>query len=116
MRSRLRSALHLAILIAFALVLMSACYHYTFQQRAPTVTGAARGGGLRPGTRLVTYTERRPTYLNGFVGNGTLDTSRYCQDSVRTQLRVSATDVLIGAGTLLIYTPHTLSVTCEVRE
>lgn len=80
------------------------CYRYRFEQRASPP----------PETRLVTYEVRVPTYLNGFIGTGTLDTTRYCAQPVRTALRVSALDVLLSVGTLLIYTPHTLSVTCEL--
>ena len=82
------------------------CYRFRFEQtRAAT-----------PEPRLVTYEERVPTYLNGFIGTGTLDTTRYCARPVRTELRVTALDVLLSLGTLLIYTPHTLSVTCEAPE
>lgn len=94
-------------LLPLALVLASTpgCYHYAFEQReAP------------PGTPLVTRSERVPTFLNGFVGEGRVDTRRYCEHPVRTQLVVSATDVLLAVGTLLIYTPHTLSVTCPAAE
>jgi hypothetical protein len=82
------------------------CYRYRFEQARPAA----------PEPRLVTYEERVPTYLNGFLGTGTLDTTRYCAQPVRTELRVSALDVLLSLGTLLIYTPHTLSVTCEVPQ
>jgi hypothetical protein len=88
-----------------ALLCASGCYHYTFQQEATSAE-------LAPGARLVTHSEREPTYLDGFVGNGTVDTSRYCADPVKTELRVTAPDVLISIATLLIYTPHTLYVTC----
>jgi hypothetical protein len=81
------------------------CYHFRFEQRPPP-----------PENQLVTYEERVPTYLNGFIGTGTVDTTRYCAQPVRTELRVSAIDVLLSLGTLLIYTPHTLSVTCAVQE
>jgi hypothetical protein len=81
------------------------CYHYTFEQRAP-----------RDPSRLVTHEEHVPTYLNGFVGNGEIDATKYCRDPVRTELRVTATDVLVSAVTLLIYTPHTLYVTCDAEK
>lgn len=86
-----------AVLVAAAL---AGCYHYTFEERpanGPTIT----------------YRERRPTWFNGFVGNGRVDTSKYCAHPVKTELRVTASDVALGVGTLLIYTPHTLFVTCE---
>jgi hypothetical protein len=88
------------LVLAIGLV-ASGCYHYSFEQRAPA-----------PGEQLVRYRERRPTYLNGFVGAGEVDTAKYCADPVRTELRVRASDVLISIATLLIYTPHTLYVTC----
>jgi hypothetical protein len=81
------------------------CYHFAFEQRAAP-----------PQAELVTFVERRPTYLNGFLGTGTIETSRYCRHPVSTELRVTAADVLLSAATLLIYTPHTLSVTCSLDE
>jgi hypothetical protein len=78
------------------------CYHYTHE--------------LHPAaneSHVVTHSERVPTYLNGFVGNGEVDARKYCEQPVRTELRVTATDVLLSVGTLLIYTPHTLYVTCD---
>ena len=90
-----------ALLLAL-LVATSGCYHYSFEQtRAPT-SGAE-----------ITHEIRRPTYLNGFVGTGRVDTTEYCDRPVRTELRVTAKDVLLSIVTLLIYTPHTLYVTCE---
>jgi hypothetical protein len=87
------------------------CYHFTFeQQRGRGVT--APMGGQEPADASVTYMERVPTYLNGFIGNGRVDTYRYCEHPLRTELRVTGMDVLLGAATLLIYTPHTLYVTC----
>jgi hypothetical protein len=89
----------LVLVISFS----AACYHYSFEQRR-----------ARPDEVLVTHVERAPTYLNGLLGTGEVDTSRYCADPVRTELKVKATDVLISIATLLIYTPHTLYVTCGV--
>jgi hypothetical protein len=97
-----RSALAAVLLLGGT----SGCYHFRFEQQAPPP----------PEARLVTYEERVPTYLNGFLGTGTVDTTRYCARPVRTELRVSALDVLLSVGTLLIYTPHTLSVTCAAPE
>lgn len=97
------------LLVAAALVAPSAgCYHYVFEHQAAPSSAPATA---KPQV-LVTYSERVPTYLNGFVGAGKLDTARYCADPVRTELRVTAADVLISGMTLLIYTPHTLYVTC----
>lgn len=45
-----------------------------------------------------------------------VDTTKYCTQPVRTQLKVTATDVLISVATLLIYTPHTPYVTCPDRR
>lgn len=90
-----------------ALVLLAGgCYHYTFEQRPDE-----RASG-RP-METVTYVSHPHTWLNGFVGNGRMDARRFCEHPVRTELRVTARDVAIGVGTLLIYTPHTLYVTCE---
>jgi len=91
--------------IVVALLLASGCYHYSFEQRR-----------AQPGEQLVTFTKRAPTYVNGLVGTGTLDARRYCADPVRTELEVRATDVLISIATLLIYTPHTLRVTCGTAD
>ncbi len=97
------------LLVAAALVAPSAgCYHYVFEHQAEPASAQV----ARKPEALVTYSERVPTYLNGFVGAGKVDTGRYCADPVRTELRVTATDVLISGATLLIYTPHTLYVTC----
>jgi hypothetical protein len=38
----------------------------------------------------------------------------YCDQPVRTELRVTAVDVLLSLVTVLIYTPHTLYVTCSM--
>lgn len=94
-----------AIAAALALALGglgAGCYHYTFVHETT------------PGYATRTYKIRRATYLNGFVGNGRVDTSAYCDDPIKTELRVTAGDVIIGALTLLIVTPHTLYVTCPV--
>jgi hypothetical protein len=88
--------------LLLAVALLTGCYHYEFRQTAPPA----------PGMVLVTHVERRPTYLNGFIGTGRIDTSRYCDHPVSTELKVTGTDVLLSIATLLIYTPHTLSVTC----
>ncbi len=83
------------------LALCASCYRYSFEQRAPA-----------PGEEVVVHKVRAPTYLNGFVGVGRIDATQYCADPLRTQLKVTATDVLLSIATLLIYTPHTLYVTC----
>jgi hypothetical protein len=84
------------------LAVLAGCYHFSFE--------LPRASPASPAT--ITYTERVPTYVNGFVGTGRVDVARYCPDPIRTELHVSAADVLLSIVTLLIYTPHTLSVTC----
>ena len=37
-------------------------------------------------------------------------------DPVRTERRNYGVDVLLSVGTLLIYTPHTLYVTCDAEK
>jgi hypothetical protein len=86
-----------------AIALCAGCYHYSFEQRPQ-----------RPDEATVRHRHRAPTWLNGFVGTGEVDATRYCDDPIRTELRVRASDVLISIATLLIYTPHTLYVTCGV--
>jgi hypothetical protein len=86
-----------------AVVLVTGCYHYSFDQRS-----------RRPGEVTVTHVKRKPTWFNGFVGKGEVDTARYCTDPIRTELRVRASDVVLSVLTLLVYTPHTLYVTCGV--
>jgi hypothetical protein len=98
----------LGLVLGAVAVLAGGCYHFAFEQ-PPETPGA-------PAAPTVTYTERVPTYVNGFVGTGLVDTSRYCEHPVRTELRVTATDVLLSMATLLIYTPHTLSVTCPAPQ
>lgn len=90
---------------AVLLVVASGCYHYTFEQRA-----------VPPGTPLVRHQIRVAKYVNGFVGAGRVDTRRYCEEPVRTELKVAAVDVLLSIVTLLIYTPHTLYVTCPAAS
>jgi Bor protein len=87
--------------LASIIVLATGCYHYTFEQRQPA-----------PGEALIRHERRVPTWLNGLVGTGSVDTAQYCAQPVRTELQVRATDVLLSLVTLLIYTPHTLYVTC----
>ena len=95
--------------IALALLALGAgCYHYTFVDSDAVAATPARYVRI--------YKVRRATYLNGFVGNGRIDTSAYCAQPLATELRVTAADVAIGALTLLIVTPHTLYVTCPVPE
>jgi hypothetical protein len=98
-----------AVLLATALCAgaSAGCYHFTFQQQAGP--RSAEGPTIR-------HEVRAPTFLNGFVGNGTVDTSTYCDRPVRTELRVTALDVMISMATLLVYTPHTLYVTCRVED
>jgi hypothetical protein len=86
-----------AALITVAL--LSGCYHYKFEQ-------SVSSGPLQ------TYKVRVPTYVNGLVGTGKVNTAQYCAKPVRTELRVETTDVLLSVVTLLIYTPHTLYITC----
>lgn len=94
-------------LLPLLLLATPGCYRYRFELRPePPLEN----------TRLVTHEERVPTYLNGFVGTGRVETARYCEHPVRTELEVTATDVLLSVITLLIYTPHTLRVTCEQPE
>lgn len=90
-----------AACLVLVLVLGAGCYRYSFEQRAPAV-----------GEAVVVHEVRAPTYLNGFVGVGRVDATKYCAEPLRTQLKVTATDVLLSIATLLIYTPHTLYVTC----
>jgi hypothetical protein len=92
----------LACLLLSATTVLSGCYHFSFE--------LPLGAPAAPPT--VVYTERVPTYVNGFVGMGRVDVSRYCNSPIRTELRVTAADVFLSVITLLIYTPHTLSVTC----
>jgi hypothetical protein len=93
----------------FALAALSCgCYHFTFEQQERPAAPP-----LHP-VPYVTYHERVGTFLNGFVGEGRVETARYCERPIRTELRVTATDVAIGIATLLIYVPHTLYVTCPV--
>ena len=103
------------------LLALTGCYHFSFEQRPPTSTtfltstdGSITAKPPRVPPRLVTYERTVPTYFNGFVGTGRIDTSQFCDEPVRTELRVNARDVLASVFTLLTYTPHTLYVTCEV--
>jgi hypothetical protein len=64
----------------------------------------------------VTYTQHPATFVNGFIGTGVVDAHLYCPHPIRTELHVSAGDVLISLATLLVYTPHTLEVVCPASE
>lgn len=98
----LRASHVLAVLVSIA---ATGCYHFRFQQQRATAVAPQQ---------VVVHEVRVPTYVNGFVGTGEVDTTRYCDEPVHTELRVTATDVLLSVATLLIYTPHTLYVTCPV--
>ena len=100
-------------LVLAAALALGGCYHFAFEQR-PATTRVTSADTNVAATRLVTYERTVPTYVNGFVGTGRIDTSEYCDDPVRTELKVNARDVLASIFTLLTYTPHTLYVTCEV--
>ena len=102
--------------LVLAAVALGGCYHFAFEQRPAPTRLTSAGTDAASATRLVTYERPVPTYLNGFVGTGRIDTSEYCDDPVRTELKVNARDVLASVFTLLTYTPHTLYVTCEVTS
>ncbi len=106
-----RSALVATLLAAAA---HAGCYHYSFDQNPDLVEAvkAEQANGGREPSRFIVHERQVPTFLNGFVGTGTVNTDELCKDPIRTELRVTATDVLAAVGTLLIYTPHTLYVTC----
>lgn len=99
-------------LATLSLLALTGCYHFVFEQH-PATTRLTSSGAPAPTMRLVTYERTVPTYFNGFVGTGRVDTSEYCAEPVRTELRVNTRDVLASVFTLLTYTPHTLYVTCE---
>jgi hypothetical protein len=86
--------------LLLALPALGGCYRFAFEQE-PDVS--------RP---TVTYTSHPATFVNGFIGTGTVDAHAYCPHPIRTELHVSAGDVLLAMATLLIYTPHTLDVVC----
>jgi hypothetical protein len=107
-----RKTLALAALAAgFSLLGGSGCYHYTWDLHSAAQPGSATPASEPAAT--VTYEERSPTFFNGFVGNGRMNTARYCADPLRVELRVTAIDVLLSVATLLVYTPHTLYVVCK---
>ena len=103
----------LRLLAACALLASAGCYHYTFEQSPAPTSLTSAGPVQRIAPQTVTYKKRVPTYLNGFVGNGRVYAYDYCRKPIRTELRVTATDVALALGTLFIYTPHTLYVTCQ---
>jgi hypothetical protein len=90
--------------LLLALSALSGCYRFAFAQEPDT---------SRP---TVTYTNHPATFLNGFIGTGVVDAHVYCPHPIRTELHVSAGDVLISLSTLLVYTPHTLEVVCPASE
>jgi hypothetical protein len=111
------------------------CYHFAFDLPPPegacaaagtaptpaaqgrTRASAGAGGEGRAGVgATVEYVSHPPTYVNGFVGTGRVDTRVYCAHPLRTELNVGVGDVLISMATLLIYTPHTLTVVCPAVE
>lgn len=107
---------------AFVIVTMLAlggCSRFAFEHRTPTGTTflTSSDGSLlaRPSTRIVTYERTVPSYFNGFVGETSVDTSQFCDQPVRTEVRTNTRDVLASMFTLLTYTPHTLYVTCELH-
>jgi len=97
------------------LVATNGCYHFSFEQLPPAASNQSGPAQPNPSDE-VEYHERVGTYVNGFVGTGRVESYRYCPHPIRTELRVTALDVLLGFVTLLIYTPHTLYVTCPRSE
>jgi hypothetical protein len=79
---------------------LGGCYRFAFEQEPDT------------GRATVTYTDHPATFVNGFIGTGVVDARAHCPHPIRTELHVSAVDVLVSMATLLIYTPHTLDVVC----
>src|SRR5260221_14746127 len=77
------------------------CYHFSFEQRPPVASNQSGPAQPNPSGE-VTYHERAATYVNGFVGTGRVESYRYCPHPIRTELRVTALDVLLGFVTLLI--------------
>jgi hypothetical protein len=107
-------ASELVIVLSFVVATVD-CYHFSFEQRAPAAPNQPVPAQPNPDDEI-TYRERVATYLNGFVGTGRVESYKYCQHPIRTELRVTGLDVLFGFFTLLIYTPHTLYVTCLRNE
>jgi hypothetical protein len=91
------------LLLVFALSWSPGCYRFAFEQRADLMSEP-----------VAIYVERRATYLNGLIGTGRVDTTRYCPAPVRTELRASLADVALSVLTLFVYTPRTLSVSCPL--
>jgi hypothetical protein len=106
------------VFVSLAMLALSGCYQFSLEHRAPTSTTflTSSDGSIvaRPPSRLVTYERTVPSYFNGIGGTARIDTSRFCDQPVRTEVRVNTRDVLASMLTLLTYTPHTLYVTCEV--
>lgn len=90
----------------------SGCYHFTFEQRERALSAGLTPTRGAPREEVV-YQKREATYLAGFIGNGRVDTTLYCARPIRTEVKVTPTDAVLSAVTLLIYTPRTLFVTCE---
>lgn len=90
--------------LLLALSALAGCYRFAFQQEPDTSRST------------VTYTKHPATFVNGFIGTGVVDAHEYCPHPIRTELHVSAGDVLISLATLLVYTPHTLDVVCPASE
>ena len=90
--------------MALASISSIGCYHYSFDLATPS-----------KGEPTITYVDHPPTFLNGFIGKGRVETQRYCEHPIRTELKVGATDVLVSIASLLIYTPHTLEVVCPLQ-
>jgi hypothetical protein len=102
-----RTVLALECGLLVTAVTCAGCYHFAFDLGPPE-----NGASLE----TVSYVTRPPTFINGFFGTGNVDAKVFCAHPLRTELFVSATDVLVSVATLLIYTPHTLTVVCPVGD
>lgn len=100
-------------LAAAALLPLAGCYHYSFVQRPRAFVAGPIATGQRT---TITFSRQVNTYLAGLVGKGHIDTSIYCRRPLKTELRTTGKDAALSAVTLLVYTPKTLVVTCELPE
>jgi hypothetical protein len=64
------------------------------------------------------YSESKPFYLGGLIGEHTINTQEICNARPVSQMqtRYDAMDVLWGAVTLGIYLPRTAKVWCERKQ
>lgn len=95
------------VAVFLALLMLSACTSVTIRP----------SGGEKIHTEP-TYTDSKPFYLFGLIGEHTVDVNEVCDGAEVEQMQtlISSNDYLLNLITLFIYSPRTAKVWCHYEE